>query len=450
MSSLVRLHRSCIGPLTIALLFTISSSAGLAQLAAFNPLPEEEILDLERTPGLRYDIDFLVNHAQAHHAGPTRPAFSPEFLDEAAQLKARVGELTDLEVLTGLMRLLAILNDGHTGIYGPDPDTPLTIAGGRLPLRFYWFEEGLYLIDGQDGSDEHAGSRVLSMGGLTPEQLMQHIAPLRGRDNEMTPMWMAPQFFLPDITTLMAIGATRSPDSVALRLETGDGSVHEVTVAAGDYPLIRKLRPSPAASNPVPLYLQHVDRNFWLTTLDTPRTLYLQFNQVRDSEDLSLAGLAGQLGQQLNARDIRYLILDVRHNNGGNNTLLRPLVQRLIAFDQASGRNRLFVITGRNTFSAAQNFINRVERWTDALFVGEPSASSPNFVGEESPFTLPWSRISGSLSDLYWQDSDPWDERQWIEPDIPVAVTAADYFSNRDAALEAVLAEIDSLAAQTD
>ena len=98
----------------------------------------------------------------------------------------------------------------------------------------------------------------------------------------------------------------------------------------------------------------------------------------------------------------------------------------------------------------AQNFINRVERWTDALFVGEPSASSPNFVAEASPFTPPWSRISGSLSDLYWQDSDPWDERQWIEPDIPVAVSAADYFSNRDAALEAVLAEIDSLAAQTD
>ena len=264
----------------------------------------------------------------------------------------------------------------------------------------------------------------------------------------MTLLWMGPQFFLPDIANLSAIGATTSSSSIEISLRDLDGNLTQVSVTAGAFPLIRKLRPSPASSNPVPLYLQRVDSNFWMTPLALPGTLYLQFNQVRNNADMSIQALAKHLAHEIKRQKITHLIVDVRHNNGGNNQLLRPLIQQLIVFEQSNDRNQLYIMTGRNTFSAAQNFINRVERWTDAIFVGEPSASSPNFVGEETPFTLPYSRISGSLSDRYWQDSDPGDERQWITPDIRVPVTAADYFQNRDAALEAVLAHIESLESQ--
>ena len=39
------------------------------------------------------------------------------------------------------------------------------------------------------------------------------------------------------------------------------------------------------------------------------------------------------------------------------------------------------------------------------------------------PFLLQFiflSRVRGSLSNRYWQDSDPWDDRPWIAPDLPV------------------------------
>jgi len=131
--------------------------------------------------------------------------------------------------------------------------------------------------------------------------------------------------------------------------------------------------------------------------------------------------------------------VDVRHNNGGNNTLVRPLVRTMIEYEMRSPEHRIYVLMGRNTFSAAQNFINRVERWTDATFVGEPSSSSPNFVGEENEIVLPFSRVHGSLSNRYWQDSDPWDDRPWIEPDIPVVLSAEQYLAGVDPVLERVL-----------
>lgn len=80
-----------------------------------------------------------------------------------------------------------------------------------------------------------------------------------------------------------------------------------------------------------------------------------------------------------------------------------------------------------------------MERWTDAVFAGEPSSSSPNFAGEETGLVLPYSRVRGSISTRYWQDSDPGDRRPWIAPRIPVTLSSTDYFANRDPVLEAVL-----------
>jgi hypothetical protein len=235
------------------------------------------------------------------------------------------------------------------------------------------------------------------------------------------------------------VGAAESTESVQLTLENIKGEKSSVTIAGGDFENIRKLRPSPAANGPIPTYLLNIDKNYWLKPLPENAALYFQFNKVRDMKDESLASFSSRLHERLSTGEVRHLIIDVRHNNGGNNGLLRPLIRTLVAFEMASAENRIYVITGRNTFSAAQNFINRVEAWTDAVFVGEPSSSSPNFVGEETNLLLPYSRIRGSISTRYWQDSSPGDERAWISPDIPVVLSFKDYFANRDPAMEALL-----------
>jgi hypothetical protein len=114
----------------------------------------------------------------------------------------------------------------------------------------------------------------------------------------------------------------------------------------------------------------------------------------------------------------------------------------MVAFEMQPG-HRLWVLTSRTTFSAAQNFINQVERWTDATFVGEPSGSKPNFAGEDTELLLPYSGVRGSISTRWWQDSGPLDRRQWIAPHQSVGVRSTDYFANRDPVLEAVLQALD-------
>jgi len=144
--------------------------------------------------------------------------------------------------------------------------------------------------------------------------------------------------------------------------------------------------------------------------------------------------------QFVNDHAVEKLVIDLRWNNGGNTALAPPLIHGLIRNDKINQRGKLFVIIGRRTFSAAQNTSTYLERHTNAIFVGEPSGASPNFVGEEDFVTLPYSQVPMNVSDLYWQSSWPRDQRTWIGPEIYVPPTFEAYRSNRDLALEAVMA----------
>lgn len=54
------------------------------------------------------------------------------------------------------------------------------------------------------------------------------------------------------------------------------------------------------------------------------------------------------------------------------------------------------------------------------------------------------------VATLYWELSDPRDDRIWILPDIPTPETFADYLTGRDPALGAALAyKPDTKAAET-
>jgi hypothetical protein len=101
------------------------------------------------------------------------------------------------------------------------------------------------------------------------------------------------------------------------------------------------------------------------------------------------------------------------------------------------------VLTGRSTFSACQNLLNYLTRVCGVVVAGEPSSSRPIFVGESTQVRLPWSGLNISISSRYWQDSFPWDRRQWIAPRIPVRLSSSDYFGNRDPVMEAVAAVIE-------
>lgn len=394
----------------------------------------------------RRDLDYLVAEAKRMHADPDRRAHSQEFQDAADTLRARISDLSNDRIVLEMGRLLAMLGDGHTGIYGPAPDSPLAFESAVLPLVFYEYNDGLFVINASEEASRWIGSEVLAFGDVPAEEALDSLNVFMHHDNAMTVKFLGVHHTLPSLTFLRAIGATSEQARAILTFRTRDGRILQESIDggphAGTFP--RKLIPPPDPA-PVPLYLERVEDEYWLTPLPEHGAIYFQFNQVRDDEDgVSLAAFSDSLRITMERSSASHLIVDVRHNNGGNSELLWPLVRTLIWWEMDEPGRTIYLIVGRNTFSAAQNFINRVERFTGAIFVGEPSSSSPNFTGEETNLTLPYSRVVGSISNRTWQESDFDDDRAFITPNVPVGLSSSEYFSGSDPALEAVLAIMDA------
>src|ERR1035441_8170780 len=120
-------------------------------------------------------------------------------------------------------------------------------------------------------------------------------------------------------------------------------------------------RPPPA---PVPLSRQHEDKHYWFTGLPEYHAIYFQFNLVINDDQEPLATFAGRLAQALKQPNIQRLVIDLRNNTGGDNTLLRPLLVALIG-SSVNRRGGIYAIVGPTTFSAAQNFVNRLEKYNE-------------------------------------------------------------------------------------
>jgi hypothetical protein len=193
---------------------------------------------------------------------------------------------------------------------------------------------------------------------------------------------------------------------------------------------------------PVPDYLAHLGENFWLKSIDR-QTLYVQINQCHDKSNKTLGQFAQDLDEAVRAAKPSNLIVDVRLNNGGDFESMFVLVKSLIAFEKSRPDARLFILIGRNTLSAAQNFVSMLDQLCEPIFVGEPTGSRPNHVGDDTEVVLPYSGLLGSIACAYHQTNYR-DARKWLAPQIPVVLSSQDYFARKDPVLDAVLVYITS------
>lgn len=170
--------------------------------------------------------------------------------------------------------------------------------------------------------------------------------------------------------------------------------------------------------------------------------MYVQFNDVSDKDDESLADFASQIFAFVDTNPVDRFVVDLRWNTGGNNYLNKPLLLGIIKSNKIDQRGKLFAIIGRRTFSAAQNLVNDLENYTNVIFVGEPTAGNPNFYGDPTEVVLPNSEISVRVSSLWWQDLDSRDTRKWTAPHLAVELTFEDYRTNSDPAMNMILSYV--------
>jgi hypothetical protein len=348
--------------------------------------------------------------------------------------KAKLPTLNDDQALVELVRLAAMPSwngrDGHTGIF-------LTPGSGihPYPVRLWRFSDGLVITAARAPYEDLVGSRVTAIGGRPIDDVMRLAEPLSPRDNPSSLLSFGPRYA--GVSELLAgLGVIDRAGPASFSLVDRDGKARDVSiepVTVEDDVAWHRGQPLRLPPTNAP-WLRDQTKSLWWSYLADSRTLFVQYNAVEPGID----GVADEILARAKEDDVARVVVDLRHNGGGDNTTMSHFedVLRDPAIDRPG---RLFVIIGRITFSAAANFATDLERETGAIFAGEAMGGSPNLYGDSRQIHLPYSKQDLYVATRYWERSAPDDPRITIEPTIPVSLSSADYDAGRDPVLEAIL-----------
>ena len=163
--------------------------------------------------------------------------------------------------------------------------------------------------------------------------------------------------------------------------------------------------------------------------------MYVGYNSVRPPTDAMLRNIQ----RLVRGKAVKRVIVDVRLNGGGDNTTYGGLTT-IFRSPAVNKRGRLYLLTGRATFSAAANFSAEIDRDTRALIVGEPTGGGVETYGDTFPLLLPSVGWYVHIAARYHERKNgKSDRRLAVAPDVRVDLSSAQYFAGRDPVLERAL-----------
>lgn len=340
---------------------------------------------------------------------------------EAADLAERAPSSSRDELLVGLLRLTTLgERDGHGGIFLHDPAhaKPFTF----FPLRVHDFADGVHVVADVAGG-AHVGKRVTAIDGVQLAEVLAAVKPLIPRDNASTIRLLLPEYLV-CAEVLRGLGIVKG----AATYSFADGS--ELTLEAGQGSLGTALAPLPRQERS--LLYRNLGQPFLLAPLERGRSLYLGYHMVTSAPQ----SLLDRILHTARKPGFRKLVIDVRHNGGGNNATYWSLIDLI---DARPLRGKVVVLVGRMTFSAAGNFVAVVDRSTRARLVGEPSGGAPNQWGDRNAIELPVAGLTAYVAAQYVEVVRG-DKRHAVMPDVRIEPTVADFLAGRDVVLRRALA----------
>lgn len=389
---------------------------------------------MDRVAGWQSDLAMLVPGMERLHADLYH-GVSKEALDDAvAALSAGVPGATDDQLLVGVLRIVAMVSaggcDAHTGAYAwGSGSLPLD----SLPLRLWLFGDDLVIVDALAPYEQLVGATITTIEGHPTAEVIEAIDPLVPRDNEQTVRLLLPRFLL-ILQVLRGLGLADA-GGVSLAVNHGEGTASilvditpipmaEYNAWAGPYGLHL---PDDADV----LYLSRIDDALWWQLLDDGETLFVQYNRVDPLPASTFASLAAAMRDPAVSR----VVLDLRHNFGGELRALDPMAA-LFQDPLFDVPDRLFVATGRNTFSAGSLLVARLQRDAAVEIVGEAMGGCPTFWSDPAPLALPWSGIEVGVADDVAVGVDPADTRHGILPDVTAELGLDEWLAGDDPVLD--------------
>jgi len=296
---------------------------------------------------------------------------------------------------------------------------------------------------------------VLAIQGVPVDTAWQHLMSKVPTENEwMSTYWV--QFYLQFPGFLRAVGLGENDRQGLWTLQLHDGERKDIRLEAtenvGRSGVINSSLGIIAPSGYVeghgalpqsPLWLRKRNQNYWYEYLRPQKTLFLQINTPMEDAAHPWENFLDEVFRTIRKNPVDRLVIDLRHNGGGYAYMAQKLVHDIIVTPAINRPGHLYALTSRVTQSAGVHFAVKLEQETYCIFVGEPLGAHPNFfnspMGQHVLQALPGTDLFFRIADRWMQNSDHQDDRRFINPDISMSMSYADYSGGKDPVLDAAL-----------
>ncbi|NAS29913.1 hypothetical protein GTQ40_02915 [Flavobacteriaceae bacterium R38] len=407
------------------------------------------------------DLDYLslyIDYDKSFDSDEKRAAFRQHI----KALKS-VLPLSKPEFEMVIAKIMAIANNTHTNIHP-------SLRARRLnavPLRFYWFEEGLYVILAKLEYNNLLGKKILKINGYTPEELLSKLKPWYGGNQNRLKFFSPLYFMSPELLNAIGLGTSNSILNIEYLDFKGDIINQAISVTNDAKEGISYWPPywlnisNQALKNNwqalitqdrIALPFQHIEKNVWHQFIKNG--LYVKLNENVNTENLNISSYLDNILKNPGSKALDFAILDLRFNPGGDYNIARSFIKKI---DRRLHKNRPFyIITGNGTFSAGimTAAIAKHTLGDRVKIIGESVGDYLQFWADGgSIMKLPNSKISLRIWTAYhdWQNGcKDWNKCFWITIFDGVAVDNlnldkfiplkfSDYVNGKDSVTKTIL-----------
>ncbi len=378
----------------------------------------------------KHDLDFLATELPKKHKNLFFNISETEFLAQVTELEEKLPSMELDEILVGLMGIIASVGDSHTTLgYRPQQ---------ALPLMLYWFKDGIAILNTTPEYKDILYGKITALGGKPIEDVIASLTAIIPHENEAQVKNRIPNL-LTDTLILHGMKLIPSQESAALTVLTTSGR----TVTLDMKPLSFSSKPEWLVDNSdesdVPLYLRNRKLFYWYEILPESQTLFFKYNSCQNMRGQPFSDFVKKLFDEADAGKVKRIVIDLRHNGGGNSGIFAPFIEELNKRPEFLQKGSIYVLIGRRTFSSAVLNAIDLRKKTPAIFVGEPTGGKPNHYGEVRSFRLPQSGLPVTYSIKYFRVID--EDSDSLRPDLLVELRTADYLKKVDPVLRSAFGE---------
>lgn len=369
------------------------------------------------------DLRFLAEELPQRHGDAFHTIDRATFEDSVAALSQRLHSLADHEIVSAFARLVAQIGDGHTYLELPE-------SLRRYPLRLRLFGDTFRVTAAAPEHAEILGSTVLAIDGTPIDEAYRRMRRLMAEENE--------QYVVNNTPWMMGYAELLHAEGLVDQMERAEW---RFMTPAGE--LSTTLEPVPAGAAPrllsarrqLPLALQRPGEPLWAEMLDEGPTLYVNVSGYPARPEFR--AFFDSVFDIIDRHSVQRLVIDLRENRGGDFTKARQLLLPRLQDHRLNDPERLFVLIGRATFSAAMTNAADFRTTTRATLVGEPTGARPNGWQEKGTFLLPNSNLTISVSTQYYRFMDA--DVDAVLPHVHIPITFDAFQAGADPVLEWVL-----------